>query len=327
MRRCARITAGLLPLVALLSASPLASAASRVPPGQAVDPNPVPAAPRRQAPAPAPQLPPAATRQVTPGPRVTLSQPDANETRQQLDELFRQYPPALRRVLQLDPSLLASGDYLAPYPALSAFVAEHPEVAHDPDFFVGKFRDNQDGPPPSESYRMLERMSETASLMMVFFVVAGVLVWLLKTGLDYRRWLRLSRLQADVHGKLLDWLTASDELLNYIKSPSGQRFLDAAPFPLDQPAARVTAPLNRILWSLQAGFVLSCTGGGLMVVSRRVVESDISQFVSVIGVVVMAIGLGFLLSAGGAWLLSKRLGLLSPEGRSSDDATAFGPTA
>ena len=114
MRGCARITACLLLLVALLSAPLTASAASRVPPGQAVDPNPVPAAPRRQVAAPAPQLPPAVTRQVTPGPRVTLSQPDANETRQQLEELFRQYPPALRRVLQLDQSLLASAEYLAP---------------------------------------------------------------------------------------------------------------------------------------------------------------------------------------------------------------------
>ena len=104
MRRCARITAGLLPLVALLSAPPTASAASRVPPGQAVESESRPGGARRQVAAPAPQLPPAVTRQVTPGPRVTLSQPDANETRQQLEELFRQYPPALRRVLQLDPS-------------------------------------------------------------------------------------------------------------------------------------------------------------------------------------------------------------------------------
>jgi hypothetical protein len=174
---------------------------------------------------------------------------------------------------------------------------------------------------------MVEDFMQMAGLMTVFFVVASVLVWLLKTVLEYRRWLRLTKLQAEVHGKLLDRFTASEELLAYIKSPSGQRFLDAAPLALDQPAARMSAPVNRILWSLQAGFVLACAGGGLIFVSRRITQDEINQFVSVIGVVVLAIGVGFILSAAGAWLLSKRLGLLSREGRSSDDATAFGPAA
>jgi len=175
--------------------------------------------------------------------------------------------------------------------------------------------------------QMVEDFMQMAGLMTVFFVVASVLVWLLKTVLEYRRWLRLTKLQAEVHGKLLDRFTASEELLAYIKSPSGQRFLDAAPLALDQPAARMSAPVNRILWSLQAGFVLACAGGGLIFVSRRITQDEINQFVSVIGVVVLAIGVGFILSAAGAWLLSKRLGLLSREGRSSDDATAFGPAA
>ena len=321
MRRCVRSLVTLL-IVALLPSAPAVWAASRTP-EQAAAPA-AQGAPRRAAPAPQPSA------QAAPAARTLAQQAlhpsDAQETRQQLDELFRQYPPALRRVIQLDPTLLDSADYLAPYPGLAAFVAEHPEVAHDPDFFVGQFEGNQ-GPPRPESWRMVEDFMQMAGLMTVFFVVASVLVWLLKTVLEYRRWLRLTKLQAEVHGKLLDRFTASEELLAYIKSPSGQRFLDAAPLALDQPAARMSAPVNRILWSLQAGFVLACAGGGLIFVSRRITQDEINQFVSVIGVVVLAIGVGFILSAAGAWLLSKRLGLLSREGRSSDDATAFGPAA
>ena len=321
MRRCVRSLVTLL-IVALLPSVPAVWAASRTP-EQAAAPA-AQAAPRRAAPTPQPSA------QAAPAARTLAQQAlhpsDAQETRQQLDELFRQYPPALRRVIQLDPTLLDSADYLAPYPGLAAFVAEHPEVAHDPDFFVGQFEGHQ-GPPRPESWRMVEDFMQMAGLMTVFFVVASVLVWLLKTVLEYRRWLRLTKLQAEVHGKLLDRFTASEELLAYIKSPSGQRFLDAAPLALDQPAARMSAPVNRILWSLQAGFVLACAGGGLIFVSRRITQDEINQFVSVIGVVVLAIGVGFILSAAGAWLLSKRLGLLSREGRSSDDATAFGPAA
>lgn len=324
MRRVARPIASLL-FVALLPSAPV-WAARRVPAGQVpAEAQSSAATARRAAPAPPAQVAPA-PRTLTQQQAVAVQTPDAQQTRQQLDELFRQYPPALRRVIQLDPTLLASGDYLAPYPALAAFVAEHPEVAHDPDFFVGQFRD-YDGPPRTQAWDFVKDFTQMTGLLTVFFVVASVLVWLLKTVLEYRRWLRLTKLQAEVHGKLLDRFTASDELIAYIKSPSGQRFLDAAPLALDQPAARMSAPFNRILWSLQAGFVLACAGGGLLYVSRRITQEEINQFVSVIGVVVLAIGIGFTLSAAGAWLLSKRLGLLSREGRPGDDATAFGPVA
>ena len=46
-------------------------------------------------------------------------------------------PPALQQVLRLDPSLLANQSYLEAYPALAAFIAQHPEVARNPTFFVG----------------------------------------------------------------------------------------------------------------------------------------------------------------------------------------------
>ena len=206
MRRCVRSFVTLL-IVGLLPVAPTVWAASRTP--EQVAAPAAQAAPRRAAPAPQPSA------QAAPGPRTLAQQalhpPDAQETRQQLDELFRQYPPALRRVIQLDPTLLDSADYLAPYPGLAAFVAEHPEVAHDPDFFVGQFEGNQ-GPPRPESWRMVEDFMQMAGLMTVFLVVASVLVWLLKTVLEYRRWLRLTKLQAEVHGKILDRFTASEEL-------------------------------------------------------------------------------------------------------------------
>jgi len=67
---------------------------------------------------------------------------NARETRDRLINLLRQYPPSLSEVLRLDPSLLTNEAYLAPYPALAAFLAQHPEVAHNPGFFVGEVRYN-----------------------------------------------------------------------------------------------------------------------------------------------------------------------------------------
>src|SRR5688572_21469383 len=61
---------------------------------------------------------------------------DAQQTREQLQELLRQHPPSVGAVLRNDPSL-ATGDYLAPYPALVEFIQRHPEVTRNPAYFIG----------------------------------------------------------------------------------------------------------------------------------------------------------------------------------------------
>ncbi|MDP2389550.1 MAG: hypothetical protein Q8N52_04415, partial [Acidobacteriota bacterium] len=70
---------------------------------------------------PAPAQPPSA-----PAAPVFQVPTDANETREQLQELLRQYPPAVGEVLRRDPSLLNRADYIAPYPQLVAFLQQHP---------------------------------------------------------------------------------------------------------------------------------------------------------------------------------------------------------
>src|SRR5712691_4068773 len=66
---------------------------------------------------------------------------NAQETLRRLQELLQQYPPSLGQVLALDPTLLNNSDYLQPYPALSNFLAQHPEIAHNPGFFLSQFRE------------------------------------------------------------------------------------------------------------------------------------------------------------------------------------------
>src|SRR5438093_13471863 len=46
-------------------------------------------------------------------PSVIVDAPDANRSREELMRLLQKYPPALGRVLKLDPSLLSKPDYLA----------------------------------------------------------------------------------------------------------------------------------------------------------------------------------------------------------------------
>jgi hypothetical protein len=246
-----------------------------------------------------------------PAPAPRIEDRDANETRERFRQLLRQYPPSLAEVLQLDPSLLTNEAYLAPYPGLSAFLSQHPQIAHNPAFFVGEpNRYRWEAPNPrADAFRMWEQMFSGLALIIVFTVVTGVLAWLVRLLIEYRRWLRLSRIQTEVHSKLLDRFTSNDDLRAYMETAAGQKFLEAAPIPIDQGPRSIGAPLGRILWSVQAGLVLALGGIGLQYVSTSIID-DARQPVHAMGVLALMFGIGFILSAVIAYLLSRRLGLL-----------------
>jgi hypothetical protein len=239
---------------------------------------------------------------------VTVEQPDAQRTKDELRQLFEHYPPALRNVLALDPTLLSNQAYLAPYPGLVSFLSEHPEIARNPAFYVG------DGPrapqdPSSRAFDMWDDVFKALAVFAGFGLAIGLLIWLVRTLVDYRRWSRLAKVQTDVHTKLLDRFTANDDLLAYIQSPAGSKFLESSPIKLDAAPKSVGAPLGRILWSLQGGLVLISGGIGLEVVSRRV-NSEAAQPLQALGVLAIALGIGFVISAIISYVISQRLGLI-----------------
>ena len=97
-----------------------------------------------------------------------------------------------------------------------------------------------------------------------------------------------------------------------MQTTAGRRFLELAPISLDAASRPLGAPLNRILWSVQAGVVLALGGVGMLLISRRTVP-EVAGPVMAVGILAMAIGAGFAVSAVVAWVLSKRLGLLEPK--------------
>ncbi len=159
---------------------------------------------------------------------------------------------------------------------------------------------------------------EHFTIIGAFMMAALALLWLIRTLIDYRRWLRLTRIQTDAHTKLLDRLTSNEDLMAYIQSPSGRRFLESAPIALDGGGRPVNAPVNRILVSLQAGVVLAAGGFGFIYASGRVLE-DVAPGLFTIGVLAIAFGAGFFASAILAYGLSERLGLLSPANRPTSE--------
>lgn len=248
---------------------------------------------------------PAAT--AAPAPFVTIEQPDAQLTREELSSLLERYPNTLRGVFRFDPSLLGNQTYLAPYPALASFLNAHPEIARNPVFYVGGSPENGYGQNRGEE--MWQGVLAGLAVFLGFGMAIGLVTWLIRTFIDYRRWSRLAKVQTDVHMKLLDRFTGNDDLLAYIQSPAGSKFLESSPITLDAGPRSVGAPLGRILWSVQAGLVLAAAGVGLRYVSGQV-PGDAAQPFHALGILGIALGLGFVISAIISFMISYRLGLI-----------------
>jgi heme/copper-type cytochrome/quinol oxidase subunit 3 len=265
------------------------------------------------------QAKPAPTRAAESAPAQAQAPPavderTARDTRERLREIFEQYPPSVAQVLRLDPSLLTRPDYLSLYPTLATYLAQHPEVAHNPVFFLG-------GPFNGQQYS--ENRSQAANavenIFIGFEVLLGVMTfiltlgWLIKAAIEHRRWLRATKIQTDAHSKIVDRLSSNEDLLAYMQSPTGQRFLTASlgvPSAADvAPPTMVGAPFNRILWSVQAGVVLAAAGFGLWIAKNGVIE-EVAQPLQVISILAIALGIGFVASAFASYALSRQLGLV-----------------
>src|SRR5262245_43589740 len=72
-----------------------------------------------------------------------LTQMDAQRTREALMRILENHPPSVGRVLKLDPSLMRSESYLASYPELRDFLAQHDEIPQNAQFYLEGIRVGQ----------------------------------------------------------------------------------------------------------------------------------------------------------------------------------------
>jgi hypothetical protein len=156
------------------------------------------------------------------------------------------------------------------------------------------------------------------SAVVVIAAIIGSIVWLIRTIVEQRRWLRVARTQSEVHGKLLDRLTSNEDLLAYIQTAAGRRFLESGPLLAQaEPSRTAGAPLSRILLALQAGVVLISLGIGFWIVQRSFPD-DMTDGFTVMGTLMVALGIGFTLAAAVSYAISSRFGLVAPPVRSDD---------
>lgn len=235
---------------------------------------------------------------------------DSRSTRDELNRLLDRHPHEVGVMLKLDPTLFRNEAWIAAYPSLREFVAAHPEVPQNATYYLERvYVPGEEAPEPA-SIRMTRQMMEGIQVFVVMLTLLSAAFWLIRTLLEHRRWSRVSKVQTEIYNKLLDRFTSHEDLMRYVQSEAGKNFIQSAISPISTGTpAQLAAPVGRILWSAQAGIVLVMIGGGLQFVSGRL-HPDAAGAISTFGILALCGGLGFVLSAFVAWVVSRRLGIL-----------------
>jgi hypothetical protein len=249
--------------------------------------------------------------ELTTAPATEMS---SDEIRNQFSNLLRQTPYEVATILALDPALISNEEFLAVYPQLARFVEQHPEIRHNPRFYLADFahRRGEKG--------ALEDSFESLIILGIFTLIAFALAWFVRTVIEQKRWNRLAQTQSEVHNKILDRFGSSEEVLAYIKTPAGTRFLESAPIPLHTERPTSNPPLTRVILSIQAGVIVAAAALGMLLVSGRF-EGESGQSLFAMGMIAFCIGGGFIVSAGVSLFLTRRLGLW--QGPSSLESTSI----
>lgn len=260
-------------------------------------------------PTPARQAPANTDVQAAPG----FSRP-AVDTRREFYKVLEQYPPGLGRVMRLDPTLMTNPGYLASYPAVAAFLQQYPDIARNPGYYLERYDASYTvyQPPDarSQSLRMWRTYIEFMGAALVFGIAVIGVIGIAKYLIEYRRWYRVSKMNAEVHNKILDRFGSNEELLAYIDSPAGRRFLEATPIaPGGSTPRPVGAPYGRIMLSVQIGLLLIAGAIGLLLVSHRAIE-EVREMLASMAILAFCLGVGSVVSSMASYVLSKRLGLL-----------------
>jgi hypothetical protein len=258
---------------------------------------------------------PATTTAVTETSAAPTNTRSSSEIRSDFTLLLRERPPEVARILNLDPSLLSDEAFLGKYPEVRDFIAKHPEVRHNPGFYLESFSE------PVHRDSVMGDVLQNLTIFSVFSLIAFALGWLVRTVIEQKRWSRLSRTQSEVHNKILDRFSTSAELLDYIRTPAGTKFLESAPIPLHTESAPQNAPLSRMMWSVQIGVVVAAASLGMILVSGRL-EKESAQELFALGMIGASIGVGFIASALVSVFLSRRLGLWPSQSPDRGDARA-----
>lgn len=136
------------------------------------------------------------------------------------------------------------------------------------------------------------------------FGTLSFLAWVITDGLRRRRQLQVV---SEFHNKLVDKMQTSRELSDFLDSPGGSKFIDSI-------AMERSHPAHRIIRAAQVGVVVGAAGIGCRLIgAQNLIAPEAAEGFVVLGILLLSIGVGYLVSAAVSYGLSRSLGLFDAQ--------------
>jgi hypothetical protein len=125
-----------------------------------------------------------------------------------------------------------------------------------------------------------------------------------------------TRTRTEVYNRLIDKFASAPELVEFLKSDAGLRFIE-------EQAVEPSQPLAKILGSIRLGVSLALVGLGMLLVGNiwsNELGNDLYIVLALGGTVALTAGLGFIIAAAVSYKLCRTWGLIpgvEAEGHSS----------
>ncbi len=139
--------------------------------------------------------------------------------------------------------------------------------------------------------------SENLMIMVNTLIVFVFFAWVFKVILDSKKLKHKSAL----HHKLVEKFGNVEELNEFLKSENGVAFFKSL-------SIEGIAPKERLLATITKGIVSGFLGGAFIIIGQIFTEE--AEFFNAIGIIVISLGLGFIVSSIVSVYLSKKWGIL-----------------
>lgn len=146
--------------------------------------------------------------------------------------------------------------------------------------------------------------NESLAVTMVLVALFATIGWVIYLAAETSRRQRRIKAQAELHGRLLDKFSTANEVVEFLQTPGGAQFVNNFSSEREEPS-------NGILRSTHRGIILVIVAAGCLFLSWYYRDAGENPLL-VIGVILLCLGIGFLVSAGVSHRLAKSLGLAQP---------------
>ena len=169
----------------------------------------------------------------------------------------------------------------------------------------------------------LHHFMEDLSPIVIGVVLTLATAWVIAVIVRAFKEKSILQTRAELYNRLLDKFGSANEFVEYLESETGRQFVEEI-------TVQSAAPTNKILGSIQRGVILVLVGFGSLFLGNffdNTLGGDLYIVLTVGGTIILMLGIGFLISTGIAYRLSKSWGLIGAEAKPKDAKQAVNKQA